>query len=32
MWVEVSGDGPHPLPTDHMADIMRMAPVWGSLA
>lgn len=32
MWVEVSGDGTQPLPQDHMADVMRMAPVWGSLA
>ena len=26
------GDGPQPLPQDPMADMMRMAPVWGSLA
>lgn len=32
LWVEVSGDGPKSLPQDPMADMMRMAPVWGSLA
>ena len=26
------GEGPQPLPKDPMADMMRMAPVWGSLA
>ena len=31
-WVAVEGTGPQPLPTDPMADMMRMAPVWGSLA
>lgn len=28
----VEGPGPQPLPQDPMADMMRMAPVWGSLA
>lgn len=28
----VEGPGPQPLPKDPMAEMMRMAPVWGSLA
>lgn len=28
----VEGPGPQPLPQDPMANMMRMAPVWGSLA
>lgn len=31
-WEVTQGNGAQPLPTDPMADMMRMAPVWGSLA
>lgn len=31
-WEVIEGNGPKPLPQDSMADMMRMAPVWGSLA
>lgn len=31
-WEVTQGDGAQPLPQDSIADMMRMAPVWGSLA